>query len=907
MRRGLRLVLLVVLLVPALTIMAGETGSISGKVSDASGGALPGVMVKVFGPQLPAGRTMTTSASGAYNFQRLLPGRYTVSAELQGLGKSVRTVTVQVDNDYQIELALKGGTETAVEVVASSVDTKSAEVNFNYGAETIKDLPLPRSYAGMLQLIPGAAAPDGIGMAIAGGSRQDNKYMVDGVSITNPGYGNLGIDTNQLDVADFNIKTGGITAEFGRTQGAIVNAVTKSGTNDFHGAVFVEAMPSSFRAAYKNTINQDVDVYDGAASVGFPIFKDVLFGYVSGRYYGEKDSAQSSIYGSHPDTKITNQDYFGKLTGNIGQSLLMNASFRVLPQKTQEGFNSIYDSPTAAWGSDVTNLVGNVSASWFISSNSFVEAKYVHTKESDLTQAQTILSSRPPQVDPANLGAFGAYVDPARLGGNVGVYQYASTGDDYLRDEIKLSASQFLDWGQTQHQIKVGGGYENDDYNFVRQSNGWGNFTTLASNLRTDFYNTQPKQLGRGRTYSIFLQDTMTWNRLSVTVGVLFNKDDFAQICPAGSVVCGGTTAIPLASETRYNFATFGWDKEVQPRFGVVYNTELVKGDKVYFNYGKYSGLDQKSAARSWAPYRIRQDYEYFDLSGKWLYETVRGASTGKVIPQDLKAPYQDEIMFGYAAPVTKTLSVEAYYQYRALHDALEDAPIDPTNYNGSFMIENLPWARRYYRGVTLDINKRFSDNWSADINYTYSKLEGNFDLDYASITIFNSSSILEDGPGANTFEPNRNGTLTQDHPHLLKIFANYSFPFGLSLGGYYSYQSGTAWQAQGYDATGGQNRYLEPGGSRHLCGWSNLDLSAAYSFKLGCDVGLRIEGRVGNVFNTQAVLSVNKLQYLDAYVNGTPASTMGPQGTTKPNPSFGQATSWSAPRRFVLSALLDF
>lgn len=907
MRRGLRFLLLVVLLVPALSLLAGETGSISGKALDVKGEPIPGVVVKVVGPQLPAGRTTSSSAAGTYNFQRLLPGTYTVSAELQGLGKAARSVNIHVDNDYQIDLVLKGGTEAAVEVLASSVDTKSSEVNFNFTAEAVKDLPLPRSYSGMLQLVPGAASPDAIGTAVAGGSRQDNKYMVDGVSVTNPGYGSLGIETNQLDIADFSVKTGGITAEFGRTQGAMINAVTKSGTNDLHGALRVEAQPASFRANYISTVNQDSDLYQGAASLGFPIVKDVLFGYASGRFTDQKLTAQVGPLGKQADTTIRTQDYFGKVTANIGTSLLVNTSFRALPAKTENGFNSLLDAPTAAYGSDATNLVGNVTASWFVSNNSFVEAKYVHTKESDLTQAQTILSNKPLQIDPTHLGAYGAYTDPVR-GGNVGVYQYSATGDDYLRDEFKLSASQFLDLGPTQHQLKIGGGYEDDAYNFVRESNGWGSFTKLATTWRTDYYNTQPKQLGRGRTYSLFLQDTMTWGRVSVTAGVLFNKDDFAQICPAGSVVCGGKVGQPLASETRYNFATFDWGKEVQPRLGIVYNTELIKGDKAYVSYGKYAGLDQKSAARSWAPYRIRQDYENFDLTGKWLSETVRGASTGKIVPSDLKAPYQDEIILGYAAPVTRSLSVEVYYQYRALHDALEDAPIDPNNYNGSYKIENLPWARRYYRGATIDINKRFSDSWSADVNYTYSKLEGNFDLDYsASVLVFNNSSILEDGPGANTFEPNRNGTLWQDRPHVLKVFTNYAFPSGISLGAYYRFQSGTAWQAQGRDATGGTNRYLEPAGSRRLPGWSNLDLSTAYTFGLAAEVGLRLELRVQNVFNTQAILGVNRTQYLDPYVDGTPKSTLGPQGTSQPNSNFGVANSWSTPRRIVVTAQLDF
>src|SRR5688500_5098024 len=81
----------------AATAQAGETGSISGIVKDSQGGVLPGVTVRVSGPMLPAGRDATTTDNGAYVFEQLLPGVYTVDASLTGLGNAKRQVQVQVD------------------------------------------------------------------------------------------------------------------------------------------------------------------------------------------------------------------------------------------------------------------------------------------------------------------------------------------------------------------------------------------------------------------------------------------------------------------------------------------------------------------------------------------------------------------------------------------------------------------------------------------------------------------------------------------------------------------------------------------------------------------------------------------------------------------------------------------
>lgn len=895
------------LLAAAPALFAGETGSISGRVADANGGPLPGVLVKVSGPQLPAGRTASTSASGAYNFQRLLPGAYTVEAELTGIGKASKQVTVQVDNDYQIDLALTGGAMTTVEVVAAAVDTKSTEVNFNYGAEEIKNLPLARSYSGLLQLVPGAADPDGVGVSFSGGSRQDNKYLVDGVNITNPAYGTLIVETNELDIADFNVKKGAITAEFGRTFGGIVNAVTRSGTNDFRGAIRFEALPDAFIAENKNSsAAQTIDRYTAAGNLGFPVLKDFLFGYVSARYFSSTKSGQSSAYGTQPDTKVRNQDYFGKVTGNFGQSLLLNASIRALPTKSENTFDSLNDAATAGYDTDVTNYVSNVTASWFVSANSFIEAKYVHLTESDTIDAQHKLADRPQTIDPANLGAYGAFADSVnRGGGNAGVYSFANFGDDFKRDEFKLTASQFLDIGPTQHQIKIGGGVENDTYELVRSTNGWGTLvrnitcpavacgTSTAGQIRARYYTLQPVQTGKARTFSIFLQDQISWNRFTATIGFLANRDDFAQVGLDG---------------TRYNFMDFMFDEQFQPRLGVVWNAELLKGDKIYANFGRYYGLDQKSTSRSFAPFRIREDEAYFNpTTGVYRGQNVRGSSAGKVVPDGLRSPFIDEYILGYGAPVSRYLTVEAYYQYRTTKDIFEDVPIDPVNYFGSFMAANLPGARRRYRAITLDVNKRLSDRWSANLNYTYSELTGNFDLDYTSVAVFNTSSIIEDGPGINSAEPNRYGTLSQDRPHILKLFASYDLPFGVTLGGYYRFQSGAAWEARGRDSNGSFYRYLEPAGSRRLPGWSNVDLLAAYNFRFGGAMGLRVEARVQNVFDTQTGLTVSKNQYNDPYVNGNPASTLGPQGTTQPLAAFGTYTSFAQPRRLTLTGVLEF
>ena len=130
-----------------------------------------------------------------------------------------------------------------------------------------------------------------------GASRQDNKYLMDGVDITNPGFGYLSSEVNDLDIAEFNVKKGAITAEFGRAAGFVTNAVSKSGTNQFRGTGKVELRPTSFNADSKtlNSAGQIIDTpsttdrYLAGFNVGGPIMKDHLFGYASGQYPERED------------------------------------------------------------------------------------------------------------------------------------------------------------------------------------------------------------------------------------------------------------------------------------------------------------------------------------------------------------------------------------------------------------------------------------------------------------------------------------------------------------------------------------------------------------------------------------------------------------------------------------------
>ena len=151
-----------------------------------------------------------------------------------------------------------------------------------------------------------------------------------------------------------------------------------------------------------------------------------------------------------------------------------------------------------------------------------------------------------------------------------------------------------------------------------------------------------------------------------------------------------------------------------------------------------------------------------------------------------------------------------------------------------------------------------------SDVSYTWSRFEGNFDLDYSPVAVFNTSSFIQDGPGTNVEDPNRFGPLFEDRPHVFKVFRSYAVTSRVTASGYLRVQSGTPWAARGRDWAGAVLNYLEPAGSHRNPTWTNLDLMAAYRLPLERPASVSLEARLLNVFDNQTRLSTDSQQYLD-------------------------------------------
>jgi hypothetical protein len=899
------------LLAGVSSLAAQERGSVRGVVKDSQGNTLEGAKVSIVGSTIPQGRDYLTKKDGVFLFQAVPPGAYTVLVTHPSMADFAIEVLVNVDRQTAVNVEMtevgRISEEVTVQAVSPVIDLKSTEVSASWQKDLVEKLPMGRSYASLFQLAPGVAdnrdfAPN------AGGNKQDNVYLYDGSNITNPLFGYLGANFSEMDIQEVNIKRGGISAEFGRAAGMVTNAITKSGSNTITGSVRFVFEPSSFQSAPKDwhasTIVTPYDQSAPAIGVGGPLIKDRLFWYVSGNLPYSRTSGRINNLGAVPNARTTSREFFGKITANPFKAHLFSLSVRNNDYGSTNGGVGVNDAPSVAVNGEGSDWILFGSWVWTISQSTLLEARYDHVKENYSSVPITDLGYRP-AFDLDNLAAMGYFrtatgyiYPPATLSGQyVGGASEFNT-QNFFRDEVKLVLSNYIDFKGQSHILKFGFSYDDGGEWLWRMANGWGSITTTTyggvAAFRARHYTDQPAQDSRGRTYSLFVQDNITIaDRLTLTLGLLMNRDEY-------SAKTGGT---------KNTFLRFSFDKEVQPRVGLTFTLFPRVGDKIYANWGRYNNMDNRSLARAAAPIRIYRTDAYFSQAdGSLLAEVIQAGETGKYIFPGLKPTYSDEVVVGYSRPFARVWSVEVWGQYRTVKHVIEDFPTrnqatSPSTYvYGNLDGQTMSYlgypeftvgkARRIYKAASVEIKKQYSDNWSLTFMYTWSRLSGNWDLDYAAGTaLFYSSSYIEDAPGLYIGDPDdpanlRNGIMSGSREHVMKLFGTWQFVKNATLGLFGRLQSGRPWEARIQDYYGNYYAYAEKAGSRTLPTWINMDLQLAYVIPFGGRFSGTVEARLMNIFDTQTILSVDMRQ---------------------DQPLFEQETSYAPPRKFALSFYLNF
>jgi|SRR5579872_4847195 len=290
-------------------------GTFTGTVTDISGAVIPNAQISILNVATGVTRVVTSDSAGFYTAPNVLPGIYEITAMAGGFATEVRTdITLTVGAQRVLNMSMQvGGVAQKIEVSSEApvVELATSSIGALVDSTTVRELPLNgRSWTDLATLQPGVASiqtqptfatgPDrgdrgfGAQISVSGARPQENNYRLDGISISDyangaPGSvlgGDLGVDAIQ----EFSVLTSNYSAEYGRTSGGVVNAITRSGTNQFHGGAydFIRNSALDARNFFDRGRIPPFRRNQFGAEAGGPIRKDKLF--VFGDYEGIRQS-----------------------------------------------------------------------------------------------------------------------------------------------------------------------------------------------------------------------------------------------------------------------------------------------------------------------------------------------------------------------------------------------------------------------------------------------------------------------------------------------------------------------------------------------------------------------------------------------------------------------------------------
>jgi len=403
---GITIMALLLVSLPVLAQESAVAGNISGVIQDSTGAVLPGAKVVLTGPT--GSKTATSENDGKFVFPVLTLGTYSVRVEKQGFrAAELKGVEVVAGKTSAITITMQPGSISEVVEVsgtAVTVDTSSAAVGADLPDTFYQQVPVARNVAGLFYVAPGAVSGGGTGQAnpsISGASGLENLYVADGVNITDPSYGGLGVYTasygsvgtgiNLSFIKEVNVKTSGFEPQYGQASGGIVQLITKSGGTKFTGELGAYLAPQQFEATRLQSddvrtnkagdyLHQGNFDFDGELGGYIPGFKNHIF------FFGSFNPAYNQQFVEAPPTaglfalgvmklQADVYNYDGKLTFKLNDNHQIEASVFGDPSHNTTGpeglvLNSPNDTGFDNWRYGSRNVVvrynGTLSPTWLV-------------------------------------------------------------------------------------------------------------------------------------------------------------------------------------------------------------------------------------------------------------------------------------------------------------------------------------------------------------------------------------------------------------------------------------------------------------------------------------------------------------------------------------------------------------
>ena len=354
-RRMPYLAMAVLVLLITTSAFSQTTSQLVGTVTSENA-PLPGATVTISSPALQGVRTTVTGAAGDYNFGALPPGEYSITVNLQGMQTVRQTATLRLAQTSRADADLKvSSVSEAITVTAGAASVlETPQVSTSFDAATIERLPVGRNIQSRVLLAPGVNNDGPNNQIVINGAQSfDNLYLVNGVVVNDTIRGQPQAAVIEDAIQETTILTGGISAEYGRFTGGVVNTITKSGGNEFSGSIRDNVNNDKWRlktsfhdpvsgVGEADHISKVTPVYEG--TLGGRIVRDNLWFFVAGRK--ETSSISNQTVGLNlPYTTAGDQKrYEVKLTGNLtSKHTLVGSYLKVQDQQSGTKFGNIVD------------------------------------------------------------------------------------------------------------------------------------------------------------------------------------------------------------------------------------------------------------------------------------------------------------------------------------------------------------------------------------------------------------------------------------------------------------------------------------------------------------------------------------------------------------------------------------
>jgi len=367
--------LTVLLLVSAIALGQGYFGTVSGLLTDSSGAVIPGVRITLLDQEKGFRRNTTTDGDGRYLFRSVSPGLYTVIAEMPGFEKTERTnIRVNVGENPSSNIALKvASSSETVEVKSQDkvLDTEDATTGLVINRKFINDLPLVDRYVmDLTMLTPGVTETDdqcainctGTNFVSNGSRNSTADVLMDGATVTNyepnGGVTNVTYTPSPEAVDEFRVEQSNFSAEYGFSGASVVNMITRSGSNSFHGEGY-DFIRNTVTDANNWFNNQSgiplppVHRNDFGGTISGPIFKNKTFFFFD--YDATLQTYMSTYQAGVPSDAERNNGDFGEVCTAQGGTFDNNGMCSVAAGQIWDPYSGVYQpgnpsglNPTAA-------------------------------------------------------------------------------------------------------------------------------------------------------------------------------------------------------------------------------------------------------------------------------------------------------------------------------------------------------------------------------------------------------------------------------------------------------------------------------------------------------------------------------------------------------------------------------